>query len=207
MSDGNSELIREIVQNVMAELEQRGVAPRVPSKTSSAQKGVFDRIEDAIEATIEAQKVWVKKCRETKGRVIAALRQAMHDHADEFSRMALQETGMGRFEDKVIKHHNAADHTPGLEDLEATSWTGDKGLVVEEYAPYGVIAAITPSTHPIPVLLNSIIIMIAPGNGAVFNVHPAAQNVSAYAMTGQGGLCGWEKGHCRRAGQSSRTCG
>jgi acyl-CoA reductase-like NAD-dependent aldehyde dehydrogenase len=45
-----------------------------------------------------------------------------------------------------------------------------------------VVAGITPSTHPIPVLFNSTVIMIAPGNGVVFNVHPAAKKVSAYAM-------------------------
>jgi len=117
-----------------------------------------------------------------KGRVIDALRRSMHDHAEEFSRMAHQETGMGRVEDKIKKHHTAANSTPGLEDLTSRSWSGDHGLVVEEYAPYGVVAAITPSTHPIPVLLNSIIMIIAPGNGAVFNVHPAAKRVSANAM-------------------------
>lgn len=96
--------------------------------------------------------------------------------------MAVEETGMGRFEDKVTKHHTAADATPGIEDLESRSWSGDRGLVVEEYAPYGVLAAVTPSTHPIPVLLNSIVIITAPGNGAVFNVHPAGKRVSAHAM-------------------------
>jgi acyl-CoA reductase-like NAD-dependent aldehyde dehydrogenase len=115
-------------------------------------------------------------------KVIAALRQAMHDHAVTFARMAQQETGMGRVDDKIVKHHNAADATPGTEDLEGKAWTGDYGLVYEDWAPYGVIAAITPSTHPIPVMLNSIIMMIAAGNGAVFNVHPAAKKVSVYAM-------------------------
>ena len=181
MADINPELVNEIVKNVMNELESRGVVQK-PTTNVTSQTGVFDDIDDAINATIPAQKIWARTSKETKAKVIAALRKAMHEHADEFSRMALQETGMGRFEDKVVKHHNSADATPGLEDLEVSSWSGDKGLVVEEYAPYGVIAAITPSTHPIPVLLNSIIIMIAPGNGAVFNVHPAAKNVSAYAM-------------------------
>lgn len=181
MSNFDPKLVQQIVENVMAELEAKGKISPV-SANPARQMGVFERMEDAIEATIAAQKIWAKKCNKTRGRVIAALRKAMHDHADTFARMALEETGMGRFEDKVAKHHNAADATPGLEDLEASCWTGDRGLVVEEYAPFGVVAAITPSTHPIPVLLNSIIIITAPGNGAVFNVHPAAQKVSAYAM-------------------------
>lgn len=66
-----------------------------------------------------------------------------------------------------------------MEDLETRSWTGSKGTVIEERAPYGVIAGITPSTHPIPVLLNSIIITIAGGNSVIFSVHPAAKKVSA----------------------------
>ncbi len=79
-------------------------------------------------------KIWHAMPRADKAKVIAALRQTMHDHAEEFARRSQQETGMGRVEDKIAKHHNAADATPGLEDLEVRSWSGDKGLVVEEYA-------------------------------------------------------------------------
>ena len=97
----------------------------------------------AIAATGKAQKIWEHAPKETKKKIIAALRKSMHEHADDFARRALEETGMGRFEDKVAKKHNSADATPGLEDLETRSWAGDKGLVYEDYAPYGVIAAIT----------------------------------------------------------------
>jgi acyl-CoA reductase-like NAD-dependent aldehyde dehydrogenase len=54
--------------------------------------------------------------------------------------------------------------------------------VVEEYAPYGLVAAVTPSTHPVPVLFNSLVIIIASGNSVVFNVHPSAKRISAYAL-------------------------
>ncbi len=181
MAEIDRDLVAQIVKNVVAELgKQKPVATAV--QPSGVTNGVFEDINSAIAASIEAQKAWMQTSREVKEKVIAALRQAMHQHAEEFARRALQETGMGRLQDKIFKHHNVADVTPGLEDLETRSWTGDKGLVVEDYAPYGVIAAITPSTHPIPVLLNSTIIMIAPGNSVVFNVHPAAKNVSAFAM-------------------------
>ncbi|NOY59589.1 MAG: aldehyde dehydrogenase family protein [Calditrichaeota bacterium] len=172
------ELVAKIVQQVLDELASKNGKSTLPA----GQTGIFDDIEDAIKATIAAQKEWVKTSKETKTKVIDALRQVVHDYAADFSRRALEETGMGRLEDKISKHHNVADVTPGLEDLESKSWIGDKGLVVEDYAPYGVIAAVAPSTHPIPVLFNSTVIMIAPGNGVVFNVHPAAKKVSAYAM-------------------------
>lgn len=175
----DNNIVDEIVREVLNRLQEQGPAQ---TKTSPTQAGVFNDINDAINATIAAQKKWLNVPKRQKTKVIDALRQAMHDNADEFARMAQQETGMGRVEDKVVKHHNAADFSPGVEDLEARAWTGEYGLAYEDWAPYGVIAAVTPSTHPIPVLLNSIIIMIAGGNGVVFNVHPAAKKVSAHAM-------------------------
>lgn len=181
----DEKLVSAIVDEVVARLKTNGVTNTpvsTPVPTSTNTTGVFEDMNDAINATLAAQKQWVETPKRDRESVIAALRQAMHDHAETFARMAQQETGMGRVDDKIVKHHNAADATPGTEDLEGKAWTGDYGLVYEDWAPYGVIAAVTPSTHPIPVLLNSIIIMIAGGNGAVFNVHPAAKKVSAYAM-------------------------
>ncbi|MBN1482640.1 aldehyde dehydrogenase family protein [candidate division KSB1 bacterium] len=176
----DQEFIEKIVGRVMSELQNSDT--RKPSILATPENGIFDSVESAIAATAVAQQQWVRITKETKAAVIQALRAVMHQYAEDFAQRALQETGMGRLEDKIFKHHNVADVTPGLEDLETKSWTGDKGLVVEDWAPYGVIAAVTPSTHPIPVMFNSTIIMIAPGNGIVFNVHPAAKNVSAYAL-------------------------
>jgi aldehyde dehydrogenase len=180
MSQVDPKLVAQVVDSVIARLkvQQQGA----PATRTKGDSGVFDDIDEAIAATGRAQKVWEQTPKETKKKIIAALRRSMHQHAEEFARGALEETGMGRFEDKLAKKHNSADATPGIEDLETRSWSGDKGHVYEDYAPYGVIAAITPSTHPIAVLFNSIVIMIAPGNGVVFNVHPAAKKVSAYAM-------------------------
>lgn len=180
MAEVDTELVKTIVGRVLSELGKRNEP--APVVAGTGRDGVFDQVDQAVEATSRAQKIWHHQPLAEKGRVIEALRKAMHAHAEEFAKLARDETGMGRVEDKVLKHHNAANATPGLEDLTSRSWSGDHGLAVEEYAPYGVIAAVTPSTHPVPVLLNSIIIIIAPGNGAVFNVHPAAKRVSAYAM-------------------------
>jgi acyl-CoA reductase-like NAD-dependent aldehyde dehydrogenase len=186
MSGIDTKLVDKIVKQVLIELDQQTVttssvrASSVP--VSGGRNGVFEDVDEAVAACREAQKIWADTSLKSKAAVIESLRATMHNNAEEFAGLALQETGLGRIEDKIAKHHNAADSTPGLEDLTSRSWSGDRGLAVEEYAPYGLIAAITPSTHPIPVMLNSIIILIAPGNGAVFNVHPAAKKVSAVAM-------------------------
>jgi aldehyde dehydrogenase len=177
---GSERFVAEVVDAVLGRLKQEGLLSR--NATTSATDGVYDQVDDAIRAARAAQEKWERTPKETKRTVMAALRQAMHDHAEEFSRRELEETGLGRFEDKVAKQHNAAAATPGLEVLESRSWSGDKGLVVEEYAPYGIVAAVTPSTHPIAVMLNSSIMITAPGNAVVFNVHPGAKKVSAYAL-------------------------
>ena len=56
-------------------------------------------------------------------------------------RLAVEETGLGRFEDKIAKNRLVTERTPGPEDLEPVTWTGDHGLTLMERAPYGVIAA------------------------------------------------------------------
>jgi len=182
----NEKYISDIVRKVVDEFVQKGFAGETKSYShttfTSVKNGVFENVEDAVRSAKEAQKIWVDLPKNTKEKIINALRISMHENAEEFSKRALAETGMGRLKDKIAKHHNAADSTPGLEDLETRSWSGDKGLVYEDYAPYGVVAAITPSTHPVPVLLNSLIIITAAGNSVVFNVHPAAKKVSAYAI-------------------------
>src|SRR6266853_541688 len=65
--------------------------------------------------------------------------------------------------------------TPGIEILEPKAFTGDHGLTVHEWAPFGVVAAITPVTNPSSVILNNAICMMAAGNATVVNAHPGAK--------------------------------
>lgn len=179
--DLNPATITDIVNTVLTRLKAEGTGGVVPAVAPQGE-GVFERVEDAIAAASLAQPVWDAVPKRTKDRVIAALRKCLVDHAEDFARRELEETGLGRFDDKVAKILNVARATPGVEDLESRSWSGEKGLTVEEYAPYGVVAAVTPSTHPVPVLFNSLVIIIASGNTVVFNVHPGARRISAHAL-------------------------
>ena len=172
--------ISEVVRKVVEEIS-KNPANSISSSYSSSGP-VFDDVNSAVASAKKAQKIWNDISKSLKEKIIAELRKSMHAYAEDFSRRAVAETGMGRVEDKIIKHHNAADNTPGLEDLETRSWSGDKGFTYEGYAPYGVVAAVTPSTHPIPVLFNSMVMIMAAGNSVVFNVHPAAKKLSAYAI-------------------------
>jgi aldehyde dehydrogenase len=82
---------------------------------------------------------------------------------------------MGRVEDKILKNILNADKAPGPEVLETGAWSGDGGLTVTEYAPYGIIGSLTPSTNPTSTVLCNSISMVAAGNAAVFNAHPGAK--------------------------------
>ncbi len=93
--------------------------------------------------------------------------------------MAQVETGLGRTEDKTEKNRLVTAKTPGPEDLEPTVVTGDQGMTVTEYAPFGVVAAITPTTNPTATIINNTIAIVAAGNALVFNAHPNAKGVSA----------------------------
>ena len=175
----NEDQIRRIVEEVVQQVAGGSAAP---AATRGSGAGLFRSVDDAIAAAQRAQQALVAGTLEMRKSVIEAIRQTTREHAEEFSRMTRDETGIGRVEDKIQKHHLAADLTPGVEDLPAVSWTGDHGLTVEELAPYGVICAVTPSTHPVPTLVNNAISMIASGNVPVFNPHPSAKKISAYAV-------------------------
>jgi propionaldehyde dehydrogenase len=175
----NEEHIRKIVEEVV----QRVVTSNMDgSSTAGGEGGVFQTIDAAVQAATRAQLQLVEMSLEQRKQIVEAFRRTSHEYAEEFSRRALAETGMGRYEDKILKHQVAADSTPGVEDLEATSWTGDNGLTVVEMAPYGVIGAVTPSTHPVPTMVNNAICIVSAGNSVVFNVHPAGKKVSMFAV-------------------------
>ncbi|MBK5269216.1 MAG: aldehyde dehydrogenase, partial [Acidimicrobiia bacterium] len=63
--------------------------------------------------------------------------------------------------------------------LEPQAVTGDGGMSVTEWAPMGLVGAITPTTNPTSTIINNGISILSGGNAAVFNVHPGAKRVSA----------------------------
>ena len=140
--NASEEQIRKIVEEVVTRIvvDDTGASTR---STAGGDSGVFHSMDDAVQAATQAQVDLAAMTLEQRKSIIEAIRRVSRDSAEDFSRRALAETGMGRLEDKIQKHRVAADATPGIEDLEAKSWTGDHGLTVVEMAPYGVVGAIT----------------------------------------------------------------
>ena len=120
---------------------------------------------------------------EVRRAVIKAMRKTSIANAERWGRMAVEETKMGRVEDKTQKNLLCANRTPGVEDLQSRAYTGDKGLTLVEYAPFGVVAAITPSNNPAATIISNAIAILAAGNAVVFAPHPAAAKVCRDVMS------------------------
>jgi len=150
--------------------------------TGDRDQVVFSTVDAAVSAAVQAQRIFEDHGLEVRRNVIQAMRQAALANAERWGRMAVEETKMGRPEDKTQKNILCATRTPGVEDLESRAYTGDKGLTLVEYAPFGVVAAVTPSNNPAATVISNAIAILAAGNSVVIAPHPAAAKVCQDVM-------------------------
>ncbi len=153
-------------------------ADAVAASTVELGDGIFESIDDAVAASRRAFMASRDMGLEARKVIVEAMRQAMLAEGERLAYLAAEETGLGRAEDKVIKNRMVTMRTPGPEDLEPHAVTGDSGMMVTEYAPYGVIGSITPTTNPTSTIINNAISIVSSGNAVTFNVHPGAKGVS-----------------------------
>ncbi|MEI6208163.1 MAG: aldehyde dehydrogenase [Desulfuromonadales bacterium] len=146
-------------------------------QTDGIDQAGFPTVDAAVSAAEEAQRIFHDQSLEVRRAVIKAIRTASVSNAERWGRLAVEETGMGRADDKAQKNLLCANRTPGVEDLVARAYTGDKGLTLVEYAPFGVVAAITPSNNPAATIISNAIAILAAGNSVIFAPHPAAGKV------------------------------
>ena len=154
----------------------RSVSANPPRETLG--EGVFATVDEAVEAAGTAFRELDGMSLEGRQKIIASIRESMLEHGDELAAHAQRETGLGRVEHKIIKNRLVTQKTSGTEVLTPHAVTGDNGLTLTEYAPYGVIGAITPTTNPTSTIICNTIAMVSAGNSIVFNVHPGARECS-----------------------------
>lgn len=171
-------IVKQVLQNIQAASPEQ-----IKTVEPKGDWGVFDRVEDAIDAAYIAQKKYIKEFRlEDREKMIAAIRKVCRENVESIARMVREETRLGRYEDKIQKHTLVIDKTPGPECLRTNAISGDNGLMLEEPAPFGLIGAVTPTTNPTETIINNVISMISGGNSVVFNVHPSAKRCCAYVL-------------------------
>jgi acyl-CoA reductase-like NAD-dependent aldehyde dehydrogenase len=180
----NAAQIEQIAKSVTSRLliERGGSVLRVGERSVTRVQVAKATLDEAVELAIQAQKQWVALPLRKRKSVIESVRAHLRKHVEALSQDAVLETGLGRVEDKRSKNRLVIDKTPGPEFLEPSAYSGDDGLALVEYAPFGVIGAITPTTNPSETVINNGIAMLSAGNTVVFNPHPSAKRVSMRAM-------------------------
>lgn len=179
LSDQDIERIAQLIAQQIADEAKKKPEPPKPTSSAQPELGVYATIGEAIQAAEAAFPKFSRLSLADRGRIIAAIRKGALENASALARSAHEETGLGRFEDKIIKNQLVAEKTPGVEVLTPEAVTGDHGLTLCEPAPFGVIGSITPCTNPTSTIINNTIAMIAAGNTVVFNPHPSAKRCSA----------------------------
>ena len=176
------------LRRIAEAIAQRLVGGSAPAASALAEApaprpglgdGIFGSIDEAVNAARTAFLALTAVGLDQRKVIVESMRKTMRLEAANLARLAVDETGLGRYEDKIAKNLLVTNKTPGPEELTPTAASGDHGLMLVEPAPFGVIGAITPVTNPPSTIICNAIAMLSAGNTVVFNPHPSARAVSA----------------------------
>ena len=168
--------IRQVVEEVLAQL---GRSPFVSgAAVRNGDRGVFKTVDQAVAAANDGFQELSRRGVEDRRKIIECVRKITHDQAEELGRLELEETKIGRLDHKIEKL-KIVKLVPGVEFIRTDALSGDHGITLTEYAPFGVIGAITPVTHSLPTLAGNVVSMIAGGNTLVVNAHPGGARIAA----------------------------
>lgn len=170
----NAETIRNVVQEVLAQL---GKSPKSNAPHRDGDLGVFQSVDQAVAAANEGFKKLSESPLAARALIIECVRKICDEQAEELGRLEFEETKIGRLDHKIEKL-KIIKLVPGVEFMRTDAVSGDHGLTVTEYAPFGVIGAITPVTHSLPTLAGNIVNMIAGGNTMIVNPHPSGARIA-----------------------------
>jgi aldehyde dehydrogenase len=176
------QLIRDVVQQVLAQMGSNGKAAAVAPKASrgyAGRHGIFTCVDEAVAAATEAFEELSHRTIAERKRMIDHIRRISIDDCVELGTMEMEETKIGRLVHKIEKLKTLGEKTPGVEFMRSEVFSGDNGLAVIEHAPFGVIGCITPVTHSLPTITGNAVSMIAGGNTLVVNPHPSGKKVAA----------------------------
>lgn len=137
-----------------------------------------DTLAEGIKLVREAQNKFAAYTQEQVDRIFFAAASAANKMRIPLAKMAVEETGMGIVEDKVIKNHYASEYI-----YNAYKDTKTCGIIEEDKAygikkiaqPLGVIAAVIPTTNPTSTAIFKTLIALKTRNGIIISPHPRAK--------------------------------
>lgn len=123
----------------------------------------------------EAQLKLAQLSQEEIDTIVKVLSKAAYSQRVPLAKMAAEETGFGKWQDKVIKNAFASKYvTQAMEDMRTIGIINETDTVTEVAVPKGVIAGLIPSTNPTSTVIYKALISIKAGNTIVFSPHPSA---------------------------------
>ena len=143
-----------------------------------------EALEKALERVRAAQKKFAEYSQSQVDSIFKAAAAAADRQRIPLARLAVEETGMGVVEDKVIKNHYAAEYIYNA--YRDTKTCGvieeDKQYGITEIAePIGVIAAVIPTTNPTSTAIFKTLLALKTRNGIIISPHPRAKGSTAEA--------------------------
>jgi len=139
----------------------------------------IQEVRNLVAAAKEAAEQLANFPQEKLDRICEAVAAACMDHAEELAKLAVRETGFGRWEDKKLKNELGSRITwESIRDMRTVGVLRsdpERGLT-EIGVPMGVVAALIPSTNPTSTVMYKSLISIKAGNAIVISPHPGAKN-------------------------------
>ena len=148
---------------------------------------IVDSIENldlVLDRVREAQKEFSKYTQEQVDKIFKEAAIAANQARIPLAKMAVEETGMGVIEDKVIKNHYASEYIYNKYKNEKTCGVveDDKVYGIKKVMePIGVVAAVIPTTNPTSTAIFKILLALKTRNGIVISPHPRAKNSTIMA--------------------------
>ncbi len=137
-----------------------------------------EKLQAAFARVREAQKIFAEYTQEQVDKIFLAAASAANKQRIPLAKMAVEETGMGVVEDKVIKNNYASEHIYNA--YKETKTCGiierDESAGITKVAePIGVIAAVIPTTNPTSTAIFKTLISLKTRNGIIISPHPRAK--------------------------------
>jgi len=174
-------LIQDVVSEVMRRMSNHVSPQSTSADVGTGRYGVFSDVDQAVQAATEAQKQLLKLSLDDRDAIVKIIKSTAKENAHAWGKIEFDETKIGRLDHKIEKLQ-ILELVPGVEYLKTHAQTGTNGVCLEEFAPFGVIGAITPVTHSVPTLSANAVTMIASGNSLVINPHPNGSHCAAIAV-------------------------
>lgn len=138
-------------------------------------------LNDLMTKSTIAQKEFEKFSQEEVDKVVKAIAKAVYDNAEELAKLAVEETGMGLYEDKVAKNKGKSKVIwNDLRDKKSVGIIGknEETGIVEIAKPMGVVVAVMPTTNPIVTLMSNAMFALKGRNSIIVAPHPRAKDCS-----------------------------